>query len=137
MSAILDLLALHGAGQLPYNLTVWPVAPADVLSGVQAVVLFYPYCGLGSQVSRLGWQADIPALFLLVEGDTVADETACLRLIDRMQTAGRPVEVTQFEGVTHGFDQQDKAAFSPLDYNPAVTDQANAIMMDFLARNAP
>jgi dienelactone hydrolase len=133
--AILDLLALLGVPDLPFNLTAWPTD--DVLSGVGSIVLYYPYCGIGSQVNRLGWQADVPALFLLVEGDTVADETACLGVIDRMQSAGRPVEYQMFQNVTHGFDQQDKAMFSPLRHDPAATDQASMAMTGFLARHAP
>jgi dienelactone hydrolase len=120
---------------LPYNLTAWPTE--DVLSGVSAVVLFYPYCGIGSQVNRLGWTADIPALFLLVEGDTVADETACLDLIDRMQSSGRPIETVIFGNVTHGFDQAEKAPFSPLRFDADATGQAVAAMTEFLVRHGP
>lgn len=132
--AVLDLLALVGVPDLPFNLTAWPAD--DVLAGVQAVVLFYPYCGIGSQVNRLGWAADIPALFLLVEGDTVADETACLGLIDRMQAAGRPIETLIFTDVTHGFDQEEKAPFSPLRFEPDATVRATEAMTDFLTRHA-
>jgi dienelactone hydrolase len=135
--AVLDLMALHGAGRLPYNLTAWPVPSEDVLAGVRAVVLYYPYCGFGSQVSRLGWQADIPALFLLVEGDTVAGETACQQIIADMTAAGRPIEEIVFPGVTHGFDQQEKASFSLLGYDEATTVKAFEATRDFLYLNVP
>jgi dienelactone hydrolase len=133
--AVLDLLALLGAGKLPHNLTAWPVPPEEVLAGVGAVVLYYPYCGFGSQVSRLGWEADIPALFLLVEGDTVASETACQKLVADMRTEGRSIEQVVFPGVTHGFDQQEKAIFSLLGYDEATTIKAFETTLDFLERH--
>jgi dienelactone hydrolase len=135
--AVLDLMSLHGSGRLPPNLTAWPVPQNDVLAGVQAMVLYYPYCGIGSRVSRRGWQADIPALFLLVEGDTVADEAACQKLTARMSTQGRPVEEVVFSGVTHGFDQQEKANFSLLSYDEETTVSAFETTLDFLFRNVP
>jgi hypothetical protein len=37
-----------------------------------------------------------------------------------------------FEGVTHGWDQQDRSALSPLVFNPEATAKAMAIARDFL-----
>ena len=133
--AILDLLALRGQGRLPYNLKSWPGA-GDPLAGVVGAVLLYPYCGVGTQVSRHGWSDRIPLLFLLVEGDTIADEGACLAVAERAKEAGLPVEWHMIAGTTHGFDQQEKSMFSTLEFSPEATAEAMTAVDDFLGRIA-
>ena len=87
--AVLDLLALAGTGERPWGLTEWPGgSPEATLAGVTQAVLYYPYCGFPSVVAGKGWQADIPMLMLLVESDSIADETDCAALAARMAAAG-------------------------------------------------
>jgi dienelactone hydrolase len=114
-------------------LTDWPAGgAAQALDGVTAAVLYYPYCGVGTLVARTGWEADIPVLMLLVEGDSIADETACAAIAARMAEAGRPVETTVIRGVTHGFDQEEKALFSTLTFDPGAAEEAIAVTLDFI-----
>jgi dienelactone hydrolase len=69
---------------------------------------------------------------LLVEDDSIADETACADLAARMVAEGRPVEVVSIPGVTHGFDQEEKAHFSTLEFDEAAAGEAIAMTLDFL-----
>jgi dienelactone hydrolase len=132
--AVLDFLALHGRGERPPLLRRWPAGMrgGDAPPGVVAALVLYPYCGALSLAARWGWQADLPVMMLLVDGDTITNESACLALARRMQAAGRPVATQVFPGVTHGFDQAEKAPFSTLGHDPAATQQAIAMGLEFL-----
>ena len=133
--AVMDMLALYGSGEKPFNLRRWPTSIAERgFEGVKAVVLFYPYCGAGSVAARTGFEAQVPLLFLLVKDDAIADDAACLKLVDRLSAAGLPVETDVYEGVTHGFDQQQKSMISPLVFDAETTDAAMARMVSFLDR---
>jgi dienelactone hydrolase len=135
--AVLDFFALIAAGEPPPLLSAWPAGIArDGLTGVRAAVLFYPYCGELSRAARTGWRASVPVLFLLVAGDGIADEADCLELADRQRGAGTAVNITVFDGVTHGFDQVEKSALSTLAYDPEATAQALALALTFLEANA-
>ncbi|MDV7145994.1 dienelactone hydrolase family protein [Tropicimonas sp. TH_r6] len=133
--SVLDMLSLHGQGKPPHNLTRWPASINNHgLEGIVGTVLLYPYCGVASQVYDNGWKEDVPALFLLVEDDSVVNEDACIRVIERMRAAGRPVEAHLFKGTTHGFDQAEKNVLSTLEFSPEATGKAMEITARFLAR---
>ncbi len=133
--SVLDMLSLHGQETPPHNLTVWPESIREHgLEGIVGMVLLYPYCGIASQVYGSGWKDDVPALFLLVEDDSVVNEDSCIGVIERMREAGRPVEAHLFKGTTHGFDQADKNALSTLEFSPEATVQAMEISARFLER---
>ncbi|WP_211300931.1 dienelactone hydrolase family protein [Aliiruegeria haliotis] len=135
--AILDMLALHARGRTPYNLSRWPDSlSAPTLEGFAGAILLYPYCGVASQVRRAGWRGDLPALFLLVEGDTIVDEEACHVLAESMAARGAEVDVHLLRGTTHGFDQVEKSAFSRLEFSPDALSEAQAVVTDFLARQS-
>jgi dienelactone hydrolase len=49
-----------------------------------------------------------------------------------MAAEGRPVEVVSIPGVTHGFDQEEKALFSTLEFDAGAAEAAVAMTLDFL-----
>ena len=121
----MDLLALDPPRRLPFNLTALPPdAPADPLAGVVGAILLYPYCGAANRANPDGWRRPLPTLFLLAAHDTVAPSDHCTAIADAMQARGQPVETVAFSGVTHAFDQQEKAALSTLDFDPEATAEA-------------
>jgi dienelactone hydrolase len=131
--AVLDLLALAGTGDPPWALTEWPGgSPVATLAGVTRAVLYYPYCGFATIAASKGWRADVPVLMILVEGDRIADETDCAALAARMDQAGRNVTTVSIPGVTHGFDQQEKALFSTLTFDEAAAQEALRLTLDFI-----
>lgn len=126
--SVMDLLALHGRGRVPFNLTEWPAAQArGGLDPVIGVILAYPYCGVMSRVWRDGWRHRVPVHFLLARDDAIADERRCETLAERMQSRGFPVTLRTFEGVTHGFDQDERSTLSPFSFSPAATEEALAL----------
>jgi len=131
--AALDYLAMARAGTLPPLLTSWPEAIADdPLAGLRRIVLFYPYCGPASLNSVDALPTEPSYLFLLVEGDTIANERHCLEVAGRLLSVQADVAVTVFEGVTHSFDAEEKAFLSTLEFDPETTDAAIAATLDFL-----
>ena len=50
---------------------------------------------------------------------------------------GVPVETLMLAGVTHGFDQEERAALSTLVFDEAATAETLARGMDFLAKLGP
>ncbi len=131
--AILEYLSMADHGQAPLTLTGWPDGPAP-LDGVQAALLLYPYCGGLSRASRRGWQTALPVLFLLAEGDSIASEKPCLEVAAREARRGLPIETHVYAGVTHGFDQREKAPLSTLGYFPEATADALSRGTAFLDR---
>jgi dienelactone hydrolase len=134
---IMDLLSLDPPRRLPTNLARLPAgAPSDPLEGVVGAILLYPYCGEANRARRVPWTRPIPTLFLLAEDDVIAPSARCLEVAERLSAAGLPVEVSLFGGVTHGFDQQDRSALSPLVFDEPATAEAMAVARDFLAETA-
>ena len=133
--AIMDLLALTSAGRLPFNLAALPAgSPPDPLQGVVGAILLYPYCGEANRAHGDGWRTPLPVLFMLSAHDLIAPSGHCVEIADKLRTEGLPVETLVFEGATHGFDQQDRSAFSPLEFDQPATDEALRKGADFLDR---
>lgn len=125
--AILEFLSMADHGEVPHILTEWPESlAADPLDGIGAALLLYPYCGQLSRASRRGWRSEVPALFLLAKNDAIANEEDCLTVARREARRGLPVETHIYSGVTHGFDQQEKAPLSTLGYDAEATADALA-----------
>jgi dienelactone hydrolase len=131
--AVMELLALDPPAALPFNLARLPRdAPPDPLAGVAGVVLLYPYCGKANHAWPDGWRRPMPALFLLSADDFVAPSGNCIEIADSLKLRDLPVEVVTFEGVTHGFDQADRSAVSPLEFDEAATQEALRIGWEFV-----
>lgn len=131
---IMDLLALDPPAELPPNLLAAPPTVAERgLSGVVGTILLYPWCGPANRARGAGWRHPAPVLFVLAEGDAIAPPGPCRAIAERLAENGVPVEVLTFEGVTHGFDQMKRAAFSTLEFDPQATADALGSGAAFLA----
>jgi len=123
--AIMDLLALDPPAGLPFNLSALPdPREEDPLAGVVGTILLYPYCGTANRAAPDGWRRPLPTLFVLSEDDAIADPDDCLRIVSALERRGVPVETLLLSGVTHGFDQQERAALSTLVFDEAATEKA-------------
>jgi dienelactone hydrolase len=132
--AIMDLLAMDPPERLPYNLArLRADAPADPLAGVVGAILLYPYCGEASLARQDGWRRALPVLFILSRHDYVAPSGRCVEIAEALEARGLPVERVVLEGVTHGFDQEERSDFSPLEFDAAATELALGRGMAFLA----
>lgn len=131
--SIMDLLALDSAGELPLNLKRMPGTPDDPpLSGVRAIVLAYPWCGPTNRAVDAGWRHPAPVLFILADDDLIAPADECRAVAETLRQSGKSVEEISFDGVTHGFDQQDRAAPSNLRFDRAATAEAIGTALGFL-----
>lgn len=131
--SIMDLLSLDAENRLPLNLTRMPGDPADPpLSGVAAVVLLYPWCGPTNRAVDAGWKNPAPVLFMLADDDTIAPAAECRAVAFTLEAEGRAVAVVGFAGVTHAFDQQERAGFSSLVFDEGATRRAIDEALAFL-----
>jgi dienelactone hydrolase len=135
--AIMELLAFEAASQLSFGLSMLPEDMAeDVLDGIVGTILIYPYCGPANRSRRSGWSHPAPVLFLLSGNDLIAPAEHCLDLAETLSKNGIPVEKIIFEGVTHGFDQVERAPFSAFSFDAAATRKALEAGGGFLDRAA-
>jgi len=126
---VLDFLTLTDAADPPPGLGAWPGGSSEAArAGLDAVIALYPYCGAGSRAGARGWDWPGPVTMILVAGDTITGDAPCHDLSARMDDAGHPIDVTVLEGVTHGFDQQDRSALSPLRFDADATARAATII---------
>lgn len=123
------------AERLP-GLTHWPAPPRDLLRRVSGLVLLYPYCGILNGADARHWPADLPTLAILAETDSIVGD-ACLTRIAALREGGAQIEAETMSGVDHGFDQEDKALFSTLTFDPAKRHEALGHVRDFLALRSP
>jgi dienelactone hydrolase len=130
--AVMDLLALDPPHGMPTNLAAMPAGDGDPLAGVVGTVLLYPWCGPPNLARGDGWGRETPTLFLLSADDKIAPSGPCLEVAAELAARGVPVETKVFEGVTHGFDQQERAPLSTLEFDPEVTAEALEIGGRFL-----
>jgi dienelactone hydrolase len=102
---LMDLLALDLVGppqRLPTSLNA---APPRGLDGVAAVLLVYPYAGMGSLSADAPWRLDVPTLMLLSGKDTVVPTEATLKTAEFQRRHGRSIDVHVYDGLDHCFDQ--------------------------------
>lgn len=132
--SIMELMTMDLARERPTNLTRLPAPGAALLAGVQATVLVYPWCGLANHARHADWLSDASVLFILATADIVAPMFECEMIARGMKKAGQPVESIVYRGATHGFDQQQRSDYSPLEYDPEATEDAIGRTMDFLDR---
>ena len=131
--SITELLAIGPPARLPVNLDAMPQPLVGRgLNGVRAVVLVYPWCGLASRARHEGWDHDASILFVLAEQDIIAPAFECRLLAGTLGKQGRDVEVVSFPGVTHGFDQKERAVGSLLEYDAQATSKTLDRAMRFL-----
>jgi dienelactone hydrolase len=105
---------------------------ADPLAGLTAAFLVYPWCGLGAQTLRRGWQKAIPAFLMLGENDTLSGTKYPLRAADKVRGAGAPVETHIYPGATHSFDEE--TSVNPtFRFNPVQAADAQARFADWMA----
>ena len=134
--AIMELLAFEAAWALPFNLSSLPsdLTVTHPLDGVIGAILLYPYCGQANRSRRAGWTWPMPVLFMLSASDLIAPAGDCLEVAEMLIANGLPVETRVFDGVTHAFDQQERAPFSAFEFNAEATAEALQLGEAFLDR---
>jgi len=97
----------HGAwAALDFLATARP----EAVTGVRAVVAFYPYCGIASRARWGGLRVGVPLLMLLAAGDTTISTGECLQLAEDEAERGHPVTTKVYPEVGHVFDWRETEA---------------------------
>ena len=93
----------------------------------------YPYCGLLNGADEGDWTAAPPILMVLAAEDQIISTPACEDLAERLRERGARFRIEVLPGADHGFDQQDHAALSPLDFDAALRDRTAREVDAFLS----
>jgi dienelactone hydrolase len=105
---------------------------ANLLNGVRALALAYPYCGPGSLSRTHAWRHS-PDVFAFVGGaDRVSNPDVCLRVLRRMSDYGMRIETWVIPGATHAFDEASAGA-SSFRFDAVLTREAEVRMARFFA----
>ena len=123
--AVMELLAFEAARRLP---SAWPRCPGDMAQSRWTASSARSW-SIPIAVRRTGRAAPAGAiprrsLFLLSADDMIAPADDLPGGGGDADAAGVPVETVVFEGVTHGFDQMERAALSPLEFDAEATAEA-------------
>lgn len=130
--AAMEFLRLAVTEELPPGLGDWPEIPARLLQDLDAVILLYPYCGLLNGADAGDWTGAPPILMVLAAEDRIVSTPDCEDMAARLRERGARVAVEVLPDADHGFDQQDRAAFSALSFDAGLRDRAAAAIDAFL-----
>jgi len=118
-----------------------PVGLADydgVRPEIDAAVLFYPYCGLGTRARVHGWESHNPDVLTLIgTADSIVDHVACQVVFANLELgAGKNMESHVYEGAEHAFDAAFLRGEASLWYNAEMAADARAKVAAFLTARA-
>lgn len=100
--SVMDFLTMDLITHAPAGLDLQDTDLPD-LSGV---LLFYPYCGIGT-LSRFRNPAHTPKSLVFVAGaDEIVDPKQCTRHFERRKEKGDPLDVIVYPEARHAFDDQ-------------------------------
>jgi dienelactone hydrolase len=107
--------------------------PAGALKP-DAVVLYYPYCGLLNRASRRPkWAFNGPLLLVTAELDSMGAQEKCLPFLSRNMADTSQVRHIDARGQTHAFDEEMQSADSKFRYSAAATAKSEAVFGGFVA----
>ena len=102
-----------------------------LVASVRALVLAYPYCGLGALTQLRPWRASPDVFAFVGEADRVADPRLCRRAFRTVERSGARLETWYPPGATHAFDERGNA-LTWFRYNEALAAEARLRMTRFL-----
>ncbi len=129
----MELMAALETPAPPPGLTAWPAPPDSLAAQIGPVVLLYPYCGLISGADKAHWPRQARGLMILAQHDSITDAPACRDMAAVLAARGATLRVVTLPGVDHGFDQRDRSALSPLEFDARARDRATMLVGDFLS----
>lgn len=129
----MEFLRLALTREVPPGLRDWPVSPAKLLQDLDAVLLLYPYCGLLNGADAGDWAAAPPILMILAAEDRIVSTPDCKDMAARLRERGARIRVEVLPGADHAFDQHERSALSPLNFDAPLRDRAAREAEAFLA----
>jgi dienelactone hydrolase len=102
-----------------------------------AVILYYPYCGLMNRAHRRPkWTFNGPLVLVTAELDTMGPEEKCLPLVQRNMADPSTIRHVDAPGQTHAFDEEMQSADSKFVYDPKATARSEQGFSAFVADQA-
>jgi len=99
-----------------------------------AVVIYYPYCGLLNRATRGGsWAFKGPLLFVSAERDTIGPAKKCLPVVQRAIGDASRVRSVDFAGMTHAFDEEMQSPDSKFVYSAQESARSDQLFSAFIA----
>jgi dienelactone hydrolase len=104
----------------------------DVLAGVHAAFVVYPWCGAGAQTAGRGWVKPVRAMMLLAEKDSVAGVRFPLTALKAAEKSGAQTQSLIYKGATHCFDEE--LAWNPtFKFDPALAVRSHAFYGEWIS----
>ena len=75
--------------------------------GFRAAMAFYPGCGPRALISQ-DYKAASPVTVFLASDDEEVSPVNCHRVLDTARTSGSPIDIVDYAGATHDFDDPGK-----------------------------
>lgn len=133
--SVLEFLHHARDGTLPPGLSDWPAPPETLLGQIGAAVVIYPYCGVLNGAAQGDWTDMPPILMILAGQDELGVTPACQKMATRLRRLGARIDLVLYEDAGHGFEQQERAPLSLLDFRPDLRSAATGVVKDFLDRH--
>lgn len=99
---VMDFLTFDLKNHMPAGLKGEGLTNPDI----DGVILFYPYCGLGTLSRFREWTQEPPMLALIGDDDEIVDADECIALINNRIDKGTPIDLKIYEGANHVFDDE-------------------------------
>lgn len=132
---VLEFLRQSLTGAVPPGLSDWPAPPESLLERIGAAVVLYPYCGALNGAVDGQWAEMPPVLMIVAEQDELGMAGDCIAMAEALRERGASVDLLVYDGAGHGFDQQERAAFSTLEFRPELRARAAEDVAAFLDRH--
>lgn len=100
---VMDYLTMDFVKNGPVNLTSEDFSKHNQ-PDIDGVILFYPYCGLGTRSRLDEWQQKPQALSLIAGADTIVNHKDCLKRFSKLKQSGLHLDQTVYPDTEHAFD---------------------------------
>jgi carboxymethylenebutenolidase len=113
--------------------TLVAMAADSAHNGFAAAVAFYPACGLKDAFRDNGYKPYAPLRVYMGLADEEVSPRRCEQLVNDSRAAGGDIEISLYDGASHGFDDPS-AKHQSVEANAEATEDAIARTVGFFAR---
>ena len=113
--------------------TLAAMAATNAHKGFMAAIAFYPACALKDAFRDIGYKPYAPLRVYMGLADEEVSPSRCAKLVDDSRAAGGDVEISLYNGASHGFDDPS-AKRQGVEANAEATDDAVARAVAFFAQ---
>ena len=128
----IELLLLLLKAILKFFGAISQVSSLDIWAGFLAIA-FYPACALKDAFRDTGYKPYAPLRVYMGVADEEVSPSRCAKLVDDSRAAGGDVEISLYNGASHGFDDPS-AKRQGVEANAEATDDAIARAVAFFAQ---